>query len=144
MADESRKRLSVTLTDADNPRRTFTAPLKRFTPETLEQYQDDDQDVAESIARALAPYQDETNAPEDLEERFAYIRAARKVAARERVVGTFRLVRSIIDIDAVKVDAHREWIESEPDGDVWATIGQDLEECERALQSFRRLLGVSK
>lgn len=143
MADD-RKRLSVTLTDADNPRKTFTAPLKRFTPAVLEQYQDDDQDVAEAIATALEPYADEANVPEDRDERFAYIRAGRKLAARERIVGTFRLLRSIIDTDAIKVDRQREWIESEPDSETWATIGQDMEECERALQSFRRLLGITK
>lgn len=142
MADEKKTRLSVTLTDLDNPKRSFTVPLKRFTPATFERYQDDEQDANEAMARALEPYQNEKNVPEDLEERFAFTREARKVVARERITGTFRLLQRIIDVDAIKVDAHREWVQSEPDSETWVQIGQDLEECERALRSFRSLLGI--
>ena len=140
---EDKRRLSVTLTSPEDPRKTFTVPLKRFTPKSFDEWQDTDQDVKDSATRVLEHYRND-DPPAELEARLAWNREVRKALARERVVGTFTRLRSIIDVDAIKVETHRAWIESEPDSETWAALGNDLEECERALQSFRGLLGITE
>jgi hypothetical protein len=148
MADESRKRISVVLTDPTNEKKTFTLQLRRFTPQNFEEYSERDMDDAGIMARVRDKYakvQKAITADEnsDIEDEIEAAKEARRVITRTRLITEFRQLQWMIDPEQIKIDQHRDWINEDPEDETGFWFHQqDMAEVEGAIGKFRDLLGI--
>lgn len=158
MADD-KTRVTVELKDPKNPKNTVTFPLKRFTSEVYEEFQEREADGADALSIASEPlmkraHRMDDDPDADPAEKRALLRDIRRTAARHTLIKDYTTLQWCIDIERVKVDEHREWIQApvvaghNQDGlpeisETWRVMGNDVKECRRALRSFRELLEVA-
>lgn len=144
MADESRKRLTMTLNEPDTPGKTFTVPLKGFTPQVFEDFTELEAERQIDGADSLDEFRNADESKMDPTQRAELVRKAARTAARLRLVSMFRRAQFIVDADRITVDQHRAWVGEDPEAEFGFWRGQmDLTRLETGIRSFRELLGIA-
>lgn len=151
---EDRKRLFVRFVKPGDSNASgklaFEVQQKRFTPAVLTEFQLRELDIEQrtrAYLRTLAETGEEakkrltgTDADDEI------VRTTKEAAIRGtnamRIANVFELVRETLDLDSIATGQHRQWIESDVSSDEFWSV-QDVDECERALYSFRHLLGIA-
>lgn len=159
MADEPR-RLTAPLIHPDT-KKPYPVPLKRFTPAAYEEFMDVGIDF-EATADENREAEERIKSDPDMEpaERRERIKELRKRQVRQLLWQKFAHLRAAADIDAVRVEDFRRFLEidlallaADPDELQSAQLAdrqeldrfimaQDFEGIDKALHSFRRLLGL--